>query len=152
MNVTVRLLRENDALDLADMAEALVSETGLFGQFSRQRTINTLLASVYEPDRFLGLIAHDGDTPIGFMGAYLVEHFATDILIAHDLSLYVTPAARGRSDAALQMIDWYVMWAKANGAGRITLANGAQLVNSRAYDRLMKRVGFAPAGAFYAYE
>ncbi len=149
---TIRNMVEADAPLVAMMAENLVNETGLYGRFSYQRMVNTLLATVYEPDHYLGLIAMDEQEPVGFMGAYIVNHFATDIQTAHDLSLYVRPEFRGRSDAASQMIAHYVAWAKANGADRITLANGAKVTNSRVYDRLMKRVGFAPVGAFYAYE
>lgn len=150
--ITIRNMVEADAPLVAMMAENLVNETGLYGRFSYQRMVNTLLATVYEPDNYLGLLAMDEDEPVGFMGAYIVSHFATDIQIAHDLSLYVRPEFRGRSDAASQMIAHYVAWATAQGADRITLANGAQVTNSRVYDRLMKRVGFAPVGALYAYE
>lgn len=150
--ITIRHMTAEDIPVVAKMAEALSHESGLYGRFSYERLRNTVLATLHEPTRYLGLLALDDGEPIGSLGGYIVQHFATDILIAHDLSVYVMPEHRGRTNAASQLIEQYVAWAKANGADRITLANGAKVTDSRVYDRLMKRVGFAPVGAFYAYE
>lgn len=152
MNVHVRCVREEDIYPVAHLVEEFANESVGYGRYNHKRMVNSLLACIYEPTRFLGLVAvtEEGEY-IGFLHAFMADHAATDIQLAHDLGLFIKPEYRKQSDAAVQLIDEYVVWGLMNGAARITLCNGAGITDAEHYDRLMKRVEFGPVGILYAY-
>lgn len=82
--------------------------------------------------------------PIGMAGCLVAPHFATGIMMAIDIAVYVVPKHRGGM-TAIRLIRALEGWARDQGARRFTMAPSSGLRAKRT-ERLYARLGYMPVG------
>lgn len=139
----------NDIVDIVSMGTRMHKES-IYQNISWNSTkVLDLAARVASSPMGLLLIAYDDSdgTPVGFFGAMINEHWASDDLVAHDFALYVVPENRG-SRLGLNMIKMYNQWANANGA-KIAMLGASTGIDGDRVSKLFEHVGFNNIGGLY---
>ena len=133
----------DDVPTLVEMGRALHAESPRWSRLPFNDVKVTVLLSrlITDPNGFL--YVHEGAGGIdGGLAAIVEPHWASDALLAHELSLFVRPGARG-SMAAVRLIAHLDAWAERKGAAwlNVGISTGVQVERTT---QLYQRLGFSP--------
>lgn len=90
------------------------------------------------------LVAEDAVGLVGIVIGYTTHHLCSEAVLAGEVTLYVTPRARG-TWAAVRLVHALEAWARERDAEHLTLGISTGIHPSRTV-RLYRRLGFAFSG------
>lgn len=96
------------------------------------------------PNCFCAL-AKSGGNHIGFILGLIQESWFCEEKIGFDLGLYVLPEYRGKSLAALRLIQSFERHCKSKGCSQISLSSSASIFEEKAL-RLYEKLGYIKCG------
>ena len=135
-------------LDILQLGTAMHAE----GDYSSVPFDNELAAQ-YIFDRVIkdgsgfGVIAYDGDKPVGLIAGGVANFFFSPATYAYDHVWYVLPEYRG-SRTALRLLKMFESWSKAQGC--VSLCMGVSTgIASEKTGRMFERLGFRHVGGNY---
>jgi len=139
----VERLRDILVLGMAMQQEGAYSVIPFDIERSAQSIIHMIINN---PDGF-GLLAYDGDAPVGMIAGCLAPYFFGQGTLASDFVWYVLPEHRG-SRASIRLLKEFRSWAKEKGADELYMGVTTNVAADRT-GQLLERLGFEFVGGNY---
>lgn len=92
-------------------------------------------------------VACEGNEIVGFMAAFVMEHFASNAKIAGEYGLYISKESRGGSGAA-RLLKAYKLWAESRGAMLVS-AGITTGISTAVTTRFYEVMGFRQVGVIF---
>lgn len=131
----------DDLPRILDLGEMLHKESPRWSRitFSRARAESTLRLLLTDPNGVIFVAERDG-VVVGGIAGVTEQHWASDDLVAHEMSLFMAPDARGGM-SAIRLICSLRAWAKLRGAKWLHAGTSTGLDPERTAG-LYERLGF----------
>lgn len=141
----IRAATPADLPAILSMGEAMLAEAPHFAAvpFSRARLSESLAALIAAPDALVAVAEVDG-VAAGVMIAYAAQHWASEVVEASELALFVHAAHR-RSGIASALIERFKEFAAEHGAALVRAGASAGTCDE-AVVRGYERAGFHRCG------
>jgi GNAT superfamily N-acetyltransferase len=139
MGIRVATMRDLDRI--MDLGELLHRESPRWSRlsFNRERA-NATIAAILTGTHGVVYVAEKDGVVVGAIAGVLEQHWSSDDTVAHEISFFMDPAARGGYVAA-RLICALNAWAKLRGAKWLT-AGTSTGVNPEQTAQLYERLGF----------
>lgn len=111
-----------------------------------QTAVSVVNMVVRNPNGF-GVLAHDGDKPVGMICGGMSPYVFSKGALVHDYAWYVLPEYRG-SRTAIRLLDMFKKWAMDRGALELYMGVTTNVEADRT-GQLLERLGFTCVGGNY---
>lgn len=145
----VRKATLEDMERAAELAREMWAESGgWYAAFdlNEAKYHELMVAMIQSPKHCVLAYERDGEV-IGGIAGGLAEMPATDVKVACDMFLFVTPDQRG-TIAAARLVKAFVKWAEEVGAHGVSMGISTN-INPERTGRLYEKLGFTNVGALY---
>lgn len=145
--VKIRTIREEDVTEALALGRKMHSE-GAFSVLSfSEKKVKTLVERCVSSPGFLCLVAKDEEKIVGFYVAVLSEDWFSEVKVAKEIALYVTPEYR-KSGIASRLIKGFLTWAVLREAVVAGAGTSSGLSND-SVRRLYEAEGFTTLGLIF---
>jgi len=118
--------------------------------FDIERAAQSIIHMVINNPNGFGLLAYDGDKPVGMIAGAMAPYFFGAGELASDYVWYIEPEYRG-SRAAIRLLKEFKSWATDMGASELYMGVTTG-VSAERTGQLLQRLGFKPVGGNYKVE
>ena len=118
--------------------------------FDIEKAAQSIVHMVIKNPNGFGLLAYDGDVPVGMIAGSIAPYFFGRGSLASDFVWYVEPEYRG-SRTAIRLLKEFKSWATAMGASELYMGVTTDVSAART-GKLLTRLGFEHVGGNYKVE
>lgn len=137
--------------DILKLGIAMQEEGDYSGvPFDIEKASQSILQMVIKNPNAFGVLAYDGDTPVGMIAGSVTPYFFSRGMMASDYVWYVQPEYRG-SRAAIKMLKMFLSWSRDMGAMEAYVGVSTNVSPQRT-GKLLERLGFTHIGGNYKVE
>lgn len=116
--------------------------------FDIEFTAQSAYEQIIRNDMGFGLLAMEGDIPVGMVVGKLAQYEFAPVLLGYNHVWYVKPEKRG-SPVAFRLLKAFEDWAREKGAAHIHLGLAAGILPERT-GRMLEKTGYGFLGGNFA--